>query len=38
VLLGDVLKHVLPDQKYEQLYPQLQSMLVKVISHIKSMT
>ncbi|EDQ85942.1 uncharacterized protein MONBRDRAFT_11317 [Monosiga brevicollis MX1] len=33
VLLGDVIAHVQPDRAFENLYPQLQSMLIKVIGH-----
>eukprot|EP00730_Choanoeca_flexa_P009279 TRINITY_DN12619_c0_g2_i8.p1 TRINITY_DN12619_c0_g2~~TRINITY_DN12619_c0_g2_i8.p1 ORF type:complete len:925 (+),score=249.15 TRINITY_DN12619_c0_g2_i8:138-2912(+) len=38
VLLGDILKHVLPEQQYENLFPQLQSVLEKILSNLSAMT
>eukprot|EP00002_Diphylleia_rotans_P012179 TRINITY_DN2382_c0_g1_i2.p1 TRINITY_DN2382_c0_g1~~TRINITY_DN2382_c0_g1_i2.p1 ORF type:complete len:995 (-),score=236.10 TRINITY_DN2382_c0_g1_i2:586-3570(-) len=34
-LLGDLLKHVQPNNMFEQLQPQLQSIVYKIVSHYK---
>ncbi|CAG5133662.1 unnamed protein product [Candidula unifasciata] len=32
-ILGDIIKHVTPDRAYEDFYPQLQSVVSKIMSH-----
>lgn len=34
-MLGDIIKHVLPDRAFETVYGQLQSILYKILAHIK---
>ncbi|GJQ78307.1 hypothetical protein Trydic_g22145 [Trypoxylus dichotomus] len=34
IIIGDLIKHVQPDRAYENLYPQLQQIVQKVISHM----
>ncbi|XP_071796501.1 VPS35 endosomal protein-sorting factor-like [Asterias amurensis] len=34
-ILGDIIKHMNPDRAFESFYPQLQSVMSKVLSHIK---
>ncbi|XP_033107964.1 VPS35 endosomal protein sorting factor-like [Anneissia japonica] len=33
-ILGDIIKHMLPDRAFEDNYPQLQSVMSKVLSHM----
>ncbi|XP_062508525.1 VPS35 endosomal protein-sorting factor-like [Corticium candelabrum] len=33
-LLGDIIKHMTPDRAFQDYYPQLQSVVVKVLSHM----
>ncbi|XP_041474018.1 VPS35 endosomal protein-sorting factor-like isoform X1 [Lytechinus variegatus] len=33
-ILGDIIKHMTPDRAFEQHYPQLQSVMSKVLSHM----
>ena len=33
-MLGDVIKHVLPDRAFENYYGQLQSILHKLLAHM----
>lgn len=32
-ILGDIIKHVTPDRAYEDFYPQLQSVVSKIMAH-----
>ncbi|XP_038064522.1 VPS35 endosomal protein-sorting factor-like [Patiria miniata] len=34
-ILGDIIKHMTPDRAFESFYPQLQSVMSKVLGHIK---
>ncbi len=38
LLLGDVIKHVQPDRKFEKFYPQLQSIVAKILEFITDFT
>ncbi|KAH9503976.1 VPS35 endosomal protein sorting factor-like [Bulinus truncatus] len=31
--LGDIIKHMTPDRAYEEFYPQLQSIVIKILAH-----
>jgi hypothetical protein len=33
-MLGDIIKHMMPDRAFQDHYPQLQSIVVKVLSHM----
>ncbi|XP_019615665.1 PREDICTED: UPF0505 protein C16orf62 homolog isoform X2 [Branchiostoma belcheri] len=33
-ILGDIIKHMVPDRAFEDFYPQLQSIVTKVLSHM----
>ncbi|XP_065826063.1 VPS35 endosomal protein-sorting factor-like [Oscarella lobularis] len=33
-ILGDVVKHMTPDRAYEKFYPQLQSVMTKILTHV----
>ena len=35
LVLQDVIDHVTPDRAYESLYPQLSSVLTKILTHIR---
>ena len=32
-ILGDIIKHMTPDRAYEDFYPQLQSVITKILAH-----
>ncbi len=34
-IVGDIIKHMTPDRAYEDFYPQLQSVVSKVLVHIR---
>lgn len=33
-ILGDIIKHMTPDRAFEDFYPQLQSITVKILDHL----